>query len=843
MEQATATRLLRFPILDSAPHLQRAVAPSTYCESVGQQSAIFGFERGIFEVWVYPFKIVSELQFSVALPTYNMMVKGPDIARRIIVRPELTTLIYSHDLFTIQQHLFAPVSAPGVIFLFEIDCYAPLELWISFQPNLIPMWPAGLGGQYTLWLEEIQAYYIGEGTKKFAALIGSPGAQKLSTTPGHQLPDEPLKMVLSISPQQAAENFFPIVVAGSIQGKDDALKQYHHLISTIREHYQQSVAHYQSLDAQSLTVITPNAEINQAFQWARVSLDKGLVANPQLGKGLIAGYGVSGKTHRPGFAWFFGGDTCYNALAINCYGNFELTRTALSLLRDNQRADGKIPHELTQSAALLHWFEDYPYGFYHAETTAFYIVAMTDYLLRSGDLEFIRISWPSLKKAYQYCLSADEDGDGLMENSAAGLAAMEVGALLQKNRVDIYLATIWLQALRCLMRLAEVMADESLQRECSAHFEKGYQSFLDIFVDPEHLQLAFAWLTDGTMHRETTVWQALPQFFQLIEPDSVSTTPQELASANMSTDWGVRGVSQQSRHYDPISYNTGAVWPFTTGFVATAQYRHHQAINGWHNLLANARMTWLDALGWQTELLSGEFYRPVTTSVPHQLFSAAGIINPLVLGLFGLESDALQQEIHFSPHLPYEWQELQIGNYRCGDHRFDFSLSRILQSMKLVLQHHGPGTYRIAFSPALALGSTIERVLVNQRAHDFHCHSSRYDVHCEVTTDVAERLEIQIDYRPGIEFDILLSPLEVGARSSALKLIDFELKEKRLTLILEGRNGMEYHIPIRTGLPILRAEGGELESMPPAEWRLNLKFDGQYSDNCYQRKMIHIYLA
>ncbi len=843
MDHISDFKLPRFPIQDSELQLQRTIVPTTYCESVGQQSAILGFERGIFEVWVYPFKILSDLQFSVALPAYNMVVQGSIIARQIVVRPELTTLIYSHDLFTMRQHLLAPIAAGGVIILFEIDCCTPLELWLSFQPNLVPMWPAGLGGQYTLWLEEIQSYYIGEGTKRYAGIIGSPGARKLSTTPGHQLPDEPMKMVVSISPEQAADVFLPIVITGSSQGKEDALKQYHHLLSTIPEQYQESISYYRRLASRSLSVTTPSAEINQALQWARLSLDKGLVANPQLGKGLVAGYGVSGKTHRPGFAWFFGGDSCYNALAIICYGHFELARIALTLLRSHQRSDGKIPHELTQSAALLNWFDDYPYGFYHAETTAFYIVAMTDYLQRSGDLEFIRSSWPSLKKAYQYCLSADEDGDGLMENSAAGLAAMEVGALLQRNRVDVYLATVWLQALRCLVRLADVFGDRDFQQQCLAQYEKGYQSFLKIFVNDARQELAFAQLIDGTLHRETTVWQALPLFFQLIEAERVSSTVQELASAAMTTDWGLRGVSQQSSHYDPISYNTGAVWPFTTGFVATAQYRHHQSIQGWHNLLANARMTWLDALGWQTELLSGEFYRPVTTSVPHQLFSAAGIINPLVLGLLGLESDALRREIHFSPHLPFDWQELQVGNYRCGEDQFNFALCRTRQSLKLELHHHGAAVYRFTFSPAFAPGTTIERVLVNQRGHDFRCHSSRFDVHCEVNSELVDRLEIQIDYHPGIEFDISLPPLEIGDRSSALKLIDYKLEEKKLTLQVEGRCGREYQLPIRSGQPIIRAEGGELQSIAEGEWRLIFKFNGKIADHRYEQKTLQLYLS
>ncbi|UCE04735.1 MAG: hypothetical protein JSW07_14050, partial [bacterium] len=611
----------KFTILENEIQLERRVSPQSYCESVGRQAAIFGYERGIFEAWVYPFKIASDLQFCVAIPQYNLFIKATEIASRIIVRPEMTTLVFCHDLFTIQWHLLTPLNEPGSIFLFDVDSYASLELWISFVPELMPMWPAGLGGQYTRWLDELNCYYIGEGSKKYAAIIGSPFAQKLSNTPGHHLPDEPMKFTIQISKELSADSYIPIIITGGIEGKDKVAQQFRRLLNSIPECYEQNFEHYQHLRSDFMTIKTPEPKLDQAFEWAKVSLDKGLVDNPHLGKGLVAGYGVSAKTHRPGFAWFFGGDTCLNCLAINCYGDFETTRHALTILRDNQRQDGKIFHELTQSAALLNWFEDFPYGFYHAETSAFYIVAMYDYLIRSGDVDFIKQSWNSIKLAYHYCLTADEDHDGLMENSAAGLAAMEVGVMLEQNRIDVYLAAIWLQALRCMIKMSEFFNETALQKKCQQQLDKGYQSFLQIFVDEKNKQLNFALLTDGNKHSDQTVWQSIPLFFNLIDSKKVTNSMDQFASHEMSTDWGLRAVSQQSRYYDPISYNNGSVWPFTTGYVATAQYKHHRAMNGWQNLLANATLTWLDALGWHTEFLSGEYYRPVSTSVSHQLFS------------------------------------------------------------------------------------------------------------------------------------------------------------------------------------------------------------------------------
>jgi glycogen debranching enzyme len=78
-----------------------------------------------------------------------------------------------------------------------------------------------------------------------------------------------------------------------------------------------------------------------------------MVANPLLPEGMVAGYRFSADDRRPGYAWFFGRDSLWTALAWNAMGDFRSTRTALDFLDRFQRADGKIPHEIPQSATLI----------------------------------------------------------------------------------------------------------------------------------------------------------------------------------------------------------------------------------------------------------------------------------------------------------------------------------------------------------------------------------------------------------------------------------------------------------------------------------------------------------
>src|SRR5678816_1733775 len=63
---------------------------------------------------------------------------------------------------------------------------------------------------------------------------------------------------------------------------------------------------------------SPDSLLDRAVEYAKVNLDESFVCNPDLGCGLVAGYGLSGAaSDRPGFGWFFGGDAAINSFAMS----------------------------------------------------------------------------------------------------------------------------------------------------------------------------------------------------------------------------------------------------------------------------------------------------------------------------------------------------------------------------------------------------------------------------------------------------------------------------------------------------------------------------------------------
>ena len=260
--------------------------------------------------------------------------------------------------------------------LLEVDTYRPLEIVASFRTVLQYAWPGGLGGQYAFWSADDRAFVLSESLRRRNALIGSPWATAASTHPAHALPDAPSTFTIPIDPARAAREMVPIAIVAGTAPREEIAATYRRVLSRAPELYAARRRHAEALREDGLRIDTPEDRLDLALEWAKVNLDEQRVCNPDLGCGLVAGWGPSGEGARPGFGWFFGGDAAINSLAMAATGQWAEAAEGLRFLAKYQRADGKIPHEVSQSAGVVPWFEEYPYAYYHADTTPFWLLAL-----------------------------------------------------------------------------------------------------------------------------------------------------------------------------------------------------------------------------------------------------------------------------------------------------------------------------------------------------------------------------------------------------------------------------------------------------------------------------------
>src|SRR5215471_18894748 len=315
--QTTAGRLIpKFPLKKSGLELERRTQLGSFFDVVGRRSAVFGYENRALEAWIYPLKIIDDFNLSFRLEGYPLDINGPDIAVSINARPEATTFTYSHAAFTVRQTIFAPVDEAGIIMLLNVQGVLPMTITGSFRPKLRLMWPAGLMTGYLGWDENSHVYTLSEESRRFVGMIGSPAARDISVMPYQEEPrDVPVRFVIDVAPSVAKSDFIPIVIAGSVEGRITAKATYERLLASVQSLYENNVSYYKKFLEDTTTIETPDTQLNTAFSWAKIGIDKGLATNPHLGTGLLAGFRTSGDSERPGFAWFFGRDALWTALA------------------------------------------------------------------------------------------------------------------------------------------------------------------------------------------------------------------------------------------------------------------------------------------------------------------------------------------------------------------------------------------------------------------------------------------------------------------------------------------------------------------------------------------------
>jgi hypothetical protein len=797
----------RFAISPSPIGLRNDVRPRQYLGVVGRRSAWLGQETGEAELWVHPLKLATRFHIDFRIPEYDEPVRGADVARTVEVRPELTTITYSHATFTVRQHILAPLAEPGLLVLLEVDSYRPLELVVSFRAALQLAWPAALGGQYAHWDEAKKAFLLSESLRRSNAFIGSPWASSGSSHPAHALPDAPSTFTIKLDPARAAREMVPIAIAAGTAPRDEVWAAYTRLLGGAERLYRERREHADRLLASTASIATPDPRLDLAFAWSKVNLDEQTVCNPDLGCGLVAGWGPSGESARPGFGWFFGGDAAINSLAMSSLGMSAPVAEGLRFLAKHQREDGKIPHEISQSAARIPWFSDFPYAYYHADTTPFWLLALAQHWRGTGDDALLAELWPAVQRAWAWCLSVDTDGDGLIENTTGGLGAIEVGAIGEDIHEDVYLASVWTSAASAVGQMASARGDATLSRSAQALAQRALATLNERYWLPEAGHHAFGILKSGKTNDTLTVWPATAAAFRLLETDRASRTLAKLAGHELTADWGARMLTTKSPLYDPTHYNMGAVWPFVTGFVAWGHYNYGRPWSGYPLVQALASTTLDWARGRNPELLSGAYYRPLDEAVPHQFFATSMFATSVLSGVFGWRPFT-PGRASLRPQLPPDWPEAKVMGLRSGPSTLQVTFRQSPGRVEARLRGAGP-SLELSLDLLVPPGARPSRLSVDGQTRAPGMLVTPAGLGASTMLPIGPRETVVVlEWQGGLALEAPRVDLQPGQRDQGLRVIDFRAIDDGWTLAVEGLPGLEYEVTLRGERPT-RAEGAE----------------------------------
>jgi len=828
----------RFELPNSGLEWKAPVHPLKFFDATGHRAGVFGKQTGQYEAWIYPIKVLHGLRLEFRQEGMPEPVRGEAYLEQIIARPESTTLVYVHPRFTVRQIIWTPLDEPAIVNFFDVDSDKPLAITVKFVPDFKPMWPASLGGQYTYWMAEEKAFGITDGTSKPTALVGSPSVGAFTEHMDHSMVGGEMLLQLRVEPEQARKTIPALVMSLSMESAKKAREAYSNVLAHARELYEARVKYHKDFLARTLSIETPDAELNRAFTWAKVAIDAGWVCHEKMGCGLVAGYGPAGDYERPGFAWWFGGDALMASWAMLDYGDTPGALQVLRFLKARQRADGKMMHEMTQSVDLVDWVGKYGFAYYHADTTPMYIYSVAEYWGRTGDKKFLEEFWPSVKKAYEWCLTTVDPADGLMDNTKAGLAAVEVGPLRGKVTKDIYLEGFWLAALKAMF----IMTPQPEELEFAARINdlqtKARASLNKHWWNAEQKYFAFGVTADGKRVDRVGIWPAVAFALvpELLTVDTGSG-PLALMRPDITTDWGVRWLSNKDDLYDPVSYNNGTAWPFMGGIVVSSLYVERQNVAAFSLLKSLCRLTGMQSPGALPEHMNGDTYVPGARSVPHQLFSSVGILLPTVgsvLGLGTFQSTSRGEVVAFNPELPAGWEFLRFSQMRLHDGRLNGEVRRLPGRLIVKLDYDGRVPVSMLFAPELPLGALVRRVLLNGRP------IPKLVEYPLTSRDTGQRnfalsphTELVIEYEGGVDIVPTRPRPEPGDRTTSLKIIrvehDAEKTPREIDLTLAGLGGRTYTLDLVTTEPKLTAEGATVKKTENG-YRLEISFEGPEND-------------
>jgi len=300
-----------------------------------------------------------------------------------------------------------------------------------------------------------------------------------------------------------------------------------------------------------------------------------------------------------GIPWFvapFGRDSIMTAL-MTLPLRRDLAPAVLRKLSDNQgtrdvperdEEPGRIPHEIRQGEIVRTGgaFGTPYYGTVDAPPLFVWLAAEAARWMPERDL--IGDFEPNIRAALEWMEKrGDLDGDLFIEferKRPTGITNQ-----VWKDSGDSYLnakgkrpegpmAAVEVQAyaIEAMRSLAEVVAkrDPAWSAELAARAEKIRQKFERAFWMPG--RSFYAQALDG---RKRLVPDIVSNPGHVLWAGAAThahgrATARRLREPDLASGWGIRTRSSRSKHYNPVSYQNGSVWPHDTAFAAAGMARY-----------------------------------------------------------------------------------------------------------------------------------------------------------------------------------------------------------------------------------------------------------------------------
>jgi len=815
----------KIPVLSA--ELIREKGSNDFVTLAGRRILVMGKEKGgIDEIWAHPFMALRDYHVEVILNNSSEIIQLSRMSPKITVSPEMIIREYRLGETDLREIITASFDKPVVVMHYEWDDHSIDKIVIKQTSNLRYMWPyssRATGKIDYCWMPEINAMLI-SGDKgnlnsltSFSALpetyvMGQNDSVKYLPEGRFELYQTDkiqLNSAFVFNANEITGQSLNVCFIAEVEDKGKSIDLLQNQWQEVNTLFFKTNEYYKSLLQNYLLIESPDPVFNESYKWSLLRMNQFIQETPGIGTSLMAGFATTARgwngnqkiSGRPGYAWYFGRDGEWSGMAMDASGNFETVKNILQVFDRYQDVTGKIFHELTSSGAVHYDASD---------ASPLYLFLAAHYLKYSGDIDFIRTIWPGLKKAYDYILSTDTDGDGLIENTNVGHGWTEGGRLFGSH-TEFHLAGCQVAAADAVKYIAEALGDKQLSLQAGQFAERTKQIIDREFWNPSGRYFYQGKMKDGSFMDDNSILSAACVYLNAIADTAKAfELTSEYAGNDFTSDWGLRIISEFNPKSNPRTYHEGMVWPLFTGWGSLAEYMNGCYTSGYLHLMQNMNHYREWALGCTPEALNGQIYAP-TGVCPVQCWSESMIIQPAIEGMLGLKTDALLDELELAPRFPWRWENANVTSIRMNKTLVDMRMERSGTETNYLITSKGKSA-TVRFFPEFPLFTTISSVEINGKNVPYTT-IERSESICLMPEEF--RLKegenrIVIRHSGGMA---ALSPVihaVPGQDNSGVKVISQKADGGKLRIIVRGRPDSDYRIEIFSAEEISDLKGAKV---------------------------------
>ncbi|HKP52011.1 MAG TPA: amylo-alpha-1,6-glucosidase [Chloroflexia bacterium] len=169
----------------------------------------------------------------------------------------------------------------------------------------------------------------------------------------------------------------------------------------------------------------------------------------------------------------------------------------------------------------------------------------------------------------------------------------------------------------------------------------------------------------------------------IADPGKAAQVVRRLMSPDLLCGWGIRTLSSDEPHFNPMSYHNGSIWPHDNGIIAAGMRRYgfgeEAAQVIWQVVEAGTRFKMLRMpelyCGFARDLRYYSVPAEYPVSCSPQAWAAGAILH-FCQTMLDVRPDALRNTITLNPYQPTDINSMQLANLRLGNRTLDLQAAR-----------------------------------------------------------------------------------------------------------------------------------------------------------------------